>query len=157
MVTIKNVHVVAINGVFEQRKVDAIRRTFTFVFFIMSSFFVFSQNGLDNHLQPTPKIISFDINTSQYQTLLAGEKDSVVFYSGVVTLAPHKSGEIHNTEIYQKMIIPMAGEGQLQITNNKNYDVKFGDAALVPPKTEHHMTNTGEKDFKYIYIAVKSK
>jgi mannose-6-phosphate isomerase-like protein (cupin superfamily) len=118
---------------------------------------VFSQTSYTQTPQPIPKIISFNPDSSQYQSIFEGEKDSVVFYSGIVTLAPNKSGEFHNTEIYQEMIIPLVGIGQLQIENHKSYDVRFGNIVLVPSHTEHRMTNTDIKNFKYIYIAVKTK
>ena len=126
----------------------------------MNSLFLnptFSQQNSYTKKQPIPRVISFNPDSSRYQAILNGENDSVVFTSGVVTLPPNKSGKIHNTEIYQEMIIPLEGEGQLQITNYKNLDVKFGKIAIVPAHTEHHMANTGTKNFKYIYIAVKSK
>jgi len=104
-----------------------------------------------------PKVITFNPDSIQYQPLLDGEKDSVVFYSSVVTLAPNKSGKIHNSEIYEEIIITLEGEGQLRILKHKNLDVKFGKIALVPPYTEHQMVNTGTKKFKYIYVATKSK
>ena len=37
---------------------------------------------------PVPKVLSFDTGLARYQPLLDGEKDTVVFYSGVVTLGP---------------------------------------------------------------------
>ena len=117
----------------------------------------YSQKISEEGKLPIPKVISFNPDSNQYQCLFDGEKDSVVFYSGVVTLAPNESGEIHNTEIYEEMIIPLEGKGQLQIPNYKNLDVKFGKIAFIPPHTEHHMANTGTKNFKYIYIATKSK
>ena len=117
----------------------------------------YSQQLSEEGKFPIPKVVSFNPDSNQYQCLFDGEKDSVVFYSGVVTLAPNESGEIHNTEMYEEMIIPLEGEGQLQIPDYKNLDVKFGTIAFVPPHTEHHMANTGSKNLKYIYVATKSK
>lgn len=116
-----------------------------------------AQGQTENKNVPEPKVITFNPESVQYQPLFDGEKDTVVFYSGIVTLAPDKSGELHSTEIYEEIIIPLEGEGQLRISKQKNLDVKFGKIALVPPYTEHQMVNTGTKNFKYIYVATKSK
>jgi len=117
----------------------------------------FAQIDNKQNKYANPKVVSFHPDSIQYQNLFDGEKDSVVFYSGVVTLIPNQSGEIHSTEIYEEMIITLEGEGQLRILNQKNLDVKFGKIALVPPFTKHQMVNTGTKNFKYIYVAAKSK
>jgi len=103
------------------------------------------------------KVVSFDPDSILCQPLLNGEKDSVAFYSGVVTLSPDQSGEIHNNEVYEEMIVPLEGEGQLKVTRQGTLTVKFGKIAFIPPHTEHQMVNMGKKNFKYIYIATKSK
>jgi mannose-6-phosphate isomerase-like protein (cupin superfamily) len=116
---------------------------------------IFSQVSDINDIDPHPKVISFNPDSIKYQELFNGDKDSVVFYSGVVTLIPGKTGKLHNTEIYEEMIIALEGEGELKIPKYKNLKIKFGNIALVPPNTDHQLINTGKKNFKYIYIATK--
>jgi mannose-6-phosphate isomerase-like protein (cupin superfamily) len=114
----------------------------------------------DNKLQgkfALPKIITFNPDSTTYQEVLDGEKDSTIFYSGVVTILPGDSGHVHSTEIYEEMIVVLEGEGQVRITKQNNLDLKFGNIAFIPPNTEHQVFNTGTKNFKYIYIATKSK
>lgn len=103
-----------------------------------------------------PKVLTYNPHSTNYQEIFDGEKDSVVFYSGVVTILPKKSGHAHNTEIYEEMIVVLEGQGQVKITNQKNLDIKYGNIAFIPPNTEHQVFNTGSKNFKYIYIATKS-
>jgi mannose-6-phosphate isomerase-like protein (cupin superfamily) len=107
--------------------------------------------------QPQPKVIAFNPDSTSYQEIFEGDKDSVVFYSGVVTIAPNESGHTHSTEIYEEMIVVLEGQGQVRIVNKNNLDLTFGNIALIPPNTEHQIFNTGTKNFKYIYIATKSK
>jgi len=104
-----------------------------------------------------PKVITFNPDSTSYQEIFDGDKDSVVFYSGVVTVAPNKSGDDHSTEIYEEMIVVLEGQGQVRIANQKNLDIKYGNIALIPPNTEHQVFNTGTGNFKYIYIATKTK
>jgi len=118
---------------------------------------VYSQKKEVDKKSPHPRIVSFNPDSAAYQSLFDGEKDSVIFYSGVVTLLPNTTGEIHNTEIYEEMIIPLEGEGQLRLKDHEPLNLTFGKIAYVPAHTEHHTANTGTKNFKYIYIAVKSK
>jgi len=117
---------------------------------------VYSQTGILRENFKAPKIISYDPASDQYQGLLDGEKDSVAFYSGFVTLEPNSRGELHSTEEYEEMIIVLQGEGQLNITNQESLKVSFGKVAYVPPHTEHQMKNTGREIFKYIYVATQS-
>jgi mannose-6-phosphate isomerase-like protein (cupin superfamily) len=74
-----------------------------------------------------------------------------------VTVSPGKSGDDHSTEIYEEMIVVLEGQGQVRIANQKNLDIKYGNIALIPPNTEHQVFNTGTGNFKYIYIATKTK
>jgi mannose-6-phosphate isomerase-like protein (cupin superfamily) len=117
----------------------------------------YSQNNNSQTTAAEPKVITFDPDTSSYQEIFNGDKDSVVFYSGVVTLEPYKSGHIHSTEVYEEMIVVFNGQGQVKITNGKTLDLEFGNIAFIPPKTEHQVLNTGNTNLKYIYIATKSK
>jgi mannose-6-phosphate isomerase-like protein (cupin superfamily) len=115
------------------------------------------QSQKENDQTPNPRIMSFNPDSNLNQSIFKGEKDSVVFYSGVVTLFPDSSAELHNSEIYEEMIITLEGEGELRVPNKGIFPVKFGKIALVPPNTDHQMLNTGTKNLKYIYIATKAK
>ncbi|MGB9697611.1 MAG: cupin domain-containing protein [Ignavibacteria bacterium] len=128
----------------------------TTIFFLVISQQAFSQD-IEIGARAVPQIIIFNPESTNYQKIFDGEKDSVVFYSGVVTIAPNKAGHLHSTEIYEEMIVVLEGEGQVKITNNRNLDLKFGNVAYIPPNTEHQVFNTGIVNLKYIYIATKSK
>jgi mannose-6-phosphate isomerase-like protein (cupin superfamily) len=116
-----------------------------------------AQGQKENIKTPSPRIVSFNPDSNLYQSLFKGEKDHVVFYSGVVTLAPDSSAKLHNSEIYEEMIITLEGEGQLRVPKKGTFPVKFGKIAFVPPYTDHQMVNTGAKNLKYIYVATKAK
>jgi len=129
---------------------------------ILSSFLIFEQNSFAQYIDTTKlhsvaKVLSFNPDSSNYQSIFDGEKDTVVFYSGVVTLFPNQSVETHNTGIYEEMIVILEGEGKLLISDKNSYDLKYGKIAFCPPFTEHNVINTGTKKMKYIYIATKSK
>ncbi len=106
---------------------------------------------------PQPKVITFYPDSAQYQCLFDGEKDSAVFYSGVVTLAPKQTVGSHNTEGYEELIIVLAGYGRMEIAEQKHFDIAYGKIAFCPPYTEHNIVNTGKEDLKYIYIATKAR
>lgn len=122
--------------------------------------YTYEYNKQDNKISAKfagPKVITFNPDSTNYQEILDGDKDSVVFYSGVVTMEPNKSGHKHNTEIYEEMIVVLSGQGQVRITNDKPLDLKYGNIAFIPPNTEHQVFNTGLINLKYVYIATKSK
>lgn len=116
----------------------------------------YSQSKSVHDTPALPRVITFDPDTTAYQEIFDGANDSLVFYSGVVTIIPDKSGDLHNTEIYEEMIVVLEGEGQVRITKQKDIDLEFGNIAYIPPHTEHQVFNTGTKNLKYIYIAAKS-
>jgi mannose-6-phosphate isomerase-like protein (cupin superfamily) len=114
---------------------------------------VYSQESSASDEAPAPRVISFDPGSDQYQSLLDGEKDSVIFHSGVVTLLPGEAGELHSTENYEEMIIALEGNGEIRINGGKILNVSFGKVAFIPPRTEHQPVNTGAHRFRYIYVA----
>lgn len=118
---------------------------------------VFSQEQVKKSKYPLAKVIPFNSHSAEYQELLSGKKDSVIFYSGFVTLTTKEAGELHSTDDYQEMLIPLAGHGQLRIIGKYNLDLKPGAVAFVPPYTKHQIYNNGSENFKYIYIACPLK
>ncbi|HRY31494.1 MAG TPA: cupin domain-containing protein [Bacteroidales bacterium] len=103
-----------------------------------------------------PALISFHPDSLQYQALLDGHKEGTVFYSGVVSLLPDSAGEKHSTEDYEEMIIPLTGNGKLQITGHQELDLHYGNIAYIPREKEHRVVNTGKTTLKYIYVATLS-
>ena len=128
-----------------------------FVALILTAQPLFSQGQDTITSHPRPKIITFNPDSSTYKCLFDGIKDSVAFYSGVVTVAPGESCGTHNTEIYEEMIILLKGVCQLKITGHEDVLLNYGKIAFIPPQTEHNMVNPGPEEAKYIYIAVKSE
>jgi quercetin dioxygenase-like cupin family protein len=102
------------------------------------------------------KILVFHPDSVTYQCLFDGPKDSTVFYSGVVTLLPGQTVGEHDSEVYEEMIVILAGRGHLLTGDGKSYEVGFGNVAYCPPHTVHNMKNTGTENLKYIYIATRS-
>jgi len=117
----------------------------------------YSQKNNPAGTEPVPKVISFNPDSTNYQELLSMDKDSVIFSSGVVTLLKNKTGEKHNSKNYEEIIITLAGEGLVKITNGRTLKVSYGKVALIPPNTEHQTVNAGTSIFKYIYVAVKKQ
>lgn len=121
----------------------------------------FFQNGFAQEKKTfshaTSKIIKFNPEESSYQEILDGEQDSAVFYSGVVTLDPESSGELHSTKTYEELIIVLNGQGLVKIINDKSLELRYGNIAFIPPNSEHQVFNTGPEKLKYIYVATKSK
>lgn len=118
---------------------------------------VFSQDHVKSSKYPRAHVISYNINSAQYQELLSGKKDSVIFHSGFVTLTPKEAGDLHSTNAQEEMLVPLEGHGQLRVIGQYNLDLKPGVVAFVPPYTKHQVYNNGTKNFKYIYIACPLK
>ncbi len=124
---------------------------------IMLPLMIFAQQNKEKKIHPIPKIISYNPESKQYQPLLEGEKDSAVFYSGVVTLLPDSAGKVHSTKNYEEMIIPLKGKGIVKFNKHQARSLTYGQIALIPPLTEHQIVNTGKDVLKYIYVATKVK
>jgi mannose-6-phosphate isomerase-like protein (cupin superfamily) len=118
---------------------------------------VFSQEHVKSAHYPQARVISYDILSAQYQELLSGAKDSVIFHSGFVTLTPKEAGELHSTNAYEEMLVPLEGQGQARIIGKYDLNLKPGVVAFIPPYTKHQIYNNGTGNFKYIYIACPLK
>lgn len=101
------------------------------------------------------RVIAFNPDTNAYQELLSGNQDSVMFYSGVVCLLPGETGELHSTESYEEMIIPLQGQGMLTSGTGESLILKTGTVAYVPCLTVHQLHNNGKTTFRYVYIAAR--
>lgn len=105
-----------------------------------------------------PKTIKFDTRSDEYQELLSGEEDSVVFYSGLVTIALNGSGELHSTEDYEEIIIVLEGDGEVRLEDmSESLKIRYGLVGFIPTESTHQVYNTGEVPLKYIYVATRSK
>jgi quercetin dioxygenase-like cupin family protein len=112
-------------------------------------------NTLINQLQP--KVIQLDPGDQSYFKLLSGPPETRSIKSGLVTLSPGKSIGLHNSQSNEEVIIPLAGCGELRLTDHASIELKTGLIAYVPPQTEHDVINTGSLDLRYIFIVVKAQ
>lgn len=104
---------------------------------------------------PKPKVISLNLQSSDYQELFHGAPQTVAMHSGLVTLTPGESVGTHNSENYEEIILFLEGEGVMFITDGDTLSVRKGEIAYCPPHTEHNLMATGEQPLKYVYVAAR--
>ncbi len=112
-------------------------------------------NTIINQLQP--KVIQLDPGDQSYFKLLSGPPETRSIKSGLVTLSPGKSIGLHSTQSNEEVIVPLAGCGELRLTDHATIELKTGLIAYVPPHSEHDVLNTGTIDLRYIFIVAKAQ
>ena len=134
--------------------------TLSFILIILVSFTssqVMAQQSEESGITPKPRIVVLNLDSENYQPIFDGSPETIQVHSGLVTLKPDESVGIHNTEVYEEMIVVLEGEGKMMVTNGADLQIRYGVIAYCPPNTEHNIKNTGLKPLKYIYIASKAK
>jgi mannose-6-phosphate isomerase-like protein (cupin superfamily) len=104
-----------------------------------------------------PKLITLNLDSSNYQSIFKGSPETVSMHSGLVTLKPGETVGDHNTDDYEEMLVVFSGKGQMTFNNNQIFNLKYGIIAYCPPHTEHDVKNIGIIPLKYLYIATKTK
>ena len=102
--------------------------------------------------KPKPRVIKLNQDISKHQEILTGPPGTVTMHSGLVVLEPDSSVGIHNTEIYDEVLVVLEGEGKMEITGGPILKFKEGSVAYCPPHSEHNVFNTGKTKLKYLYI-----
>jgi len=101
------------------------------------------------------KIIPLPSGQEPYTKVLGGPPETTCLKSGYVILAPGKSVGRHNTNGYEELIVPLEGEGELQLDDMEPLALHPGQVLYTPPQTAHDVVNTGTQSLKYIYIVAK--
>lgn len=105
---------------------------------------------------PQPKLIPLDFGTKEYMPILVGPPETVTMHSGLVVLEPGKSVGKHNTKNYEEVLVVLEGAGTMMITGGPTLDLKGGNVAYCPPRTEHDVICTGSATLKYVYIVANA-
>lgn len=111
----------------------------------------------DGRNVPGVKVVKLDPGDKSYLLLLGGPPETASMRSGLVTLAPGASIGKHNTEKFEEMLVPLAGEGELRITGRLAVRIKPGLITYAPAHTEHDVTNIGLEPLRYIFIVAKAE
>jgi mannose-6-phosphate isomerase-like protein (cupin superfamily) len=137
-------------------KMTRIILKFALALILLLSFYniIQAQTGKDI-LQP--KLITLNLDSSDYQQIFAGPPSTAGIHSGLVTLTEDKTVGHHNTDDYEEIIVVFSGEGKMTFGDGKSFNLKFGVIAYCPPHTEHDIKNTGTTPLKYLYIATNTK
>lgn len=106
--------------------------------------------------KPSPVVIDLKMTSSEYQEVLGGPPKSVSMESGLVTLAPSKSGQKHSTKKYEEVLVVFSGTGEMRITGKPSLNLKPNVVAYCPPMTEHYIVSTGSEPLRYLYVASKA-
>ncbi len=77
--------------------------------------------------------------------------------SGVVTLAPGKSVDTHDTKDYEEIVIPLDGRGELRVPGRSPIALAPGLVAYSPPHTPHDVANVGDTVFRYVFVAARTR
>jgi mannose-6-phosphate isomerase-like protein (cupin superfamily) len=129
--------------------------TITILMFV--SEIILAQTADTNKIQPLPKLITLNLDSTSYQEIFEGPPATVGMHSGLVTLKPGETVGHHNTNSYEEMIVILSGSGEVIFEKGGSLPIKYGVIAYCPPNTEHDVKNTGTIPLKYIYIASKTK
>lgn len=118
---------------------------------------IWAQTGNNDKDILQPKLVTLNLDSSNYQQIFAGPPSTAGIHSGLVTLIPDKTVGHHNTDDYEEIIVVFSGEGEMIFGNGKSFSLKYGVIAYCPPHTEHDIKNTGAAPLKYLYIATNTK
>lgn len=118
---------------------------------------IHSAIGQTKSPKPSPSVIELNMNSTEYQEVLGGPPKSVSMESGLVVLAPSKSGEKHSTKKYEEVLVIFSGTGEMRITGRPTLNLKPNVVAYCPPMTEHYIANTGPAPLRYLYVAAKAQ
>jgi mannose-6-phosphate isomerase-like protein (cupin superfamily) len=75
--------------------------------------------------------------------------------SGLVILAPGRSGEQHSSKRYEEALVILSGEGEMRIEGGTTLNLRPNNVAYCPINTVHTIHNSGTTPLKYIYVAAK--
>jgi ABC-type lipoprotein release transport system permease subunit len=78
--------------------------------------------------------------------LLSGPPENTSLRAGYVVLQPGKSVGVHDTEMYEEMIVVFEGAGSFQSVGNDPLPFQGPCAVYCPPHTRHDVVNTGLSD-----------
>ena len=106
---------------------------------------------------PRVKVVALDPGDASYLLLLGGPPETASMRSGLVTLAPGKAIGRHDTETYEEMLVPLAGEGELRLAGQAPIRIHPGMITYAPAHTEHDVVNTGSGTLRYIFIVAKAE
>ena len=102
--------------------------------------------------KPQPRVIKLNPDAGKHQEVLTGPPGTVTMHSGLVILEPDSCVGIHNTEIYEEVLVVLEGKGKMEITGGLVLQFESGNVAYCPPHSEHNVFNTGKSKLKYLYI-----
>lgn len=69
---------------------------------------------------------------------------------GVVTLEPGATGDRHVREV-EEIVFVLEGEGRI-VTDDRDYPLREGQAAVIPPGVHHSHENTGSGALRKLWI-----
>jgi len=107
-------------------------------------------------LHPVPKVVTLQADGTSYTSIVGGPPESVTMESGFVVVLASKSGEKHNSQQYEEVLVVLAGVGEMRITAGPVLRLKPYSAAYCPPHTEHVVVNTAKEPLRYVYVAAKT-
>jgi mannose-6-phosphate isomerase-like protein (cupin superfamily) len=103
-----------------------------------------------------PLVVDLNMKSMEYQEVLGGPPRTVSMESGLVVLAPSKSGKQHSTKKYEEVLVVFDGTGEMRIVGGETLNLKPNVIAYCPAMTEHQIANTGSTPLRYLYVAAKS-
>jgi quercetin dioxygenase-like cupin family protein len=141
----------------QQSNTKSLALAITIIIFLIFNEIIQAQVTDTIKMNPQPKLITLNLDSTTYQELFDGPPATVGMYSGLVTISPGETVGHHNTENYEEMLVILSGEGEMIFEKGMPVKLKYGMVAYCPPYTEHDVKNTGSIPLKYIYIASKTK
>ena len=72
--------------------------------------------------------------------------------SGFVSLDAGDFVGSHSTKNAEELILFLEGKGQITLPHGQSMTVDAGQAAYIPPHTEHNVVNSGTIPLQYVYV-----
>jgi mannose-6-phosphate isomerase-like protein (cupin superfamily) len=103
-----------------------------------------------------PRLIPLDRHAASKVQLFAGPPETVTMRSGYMVLAPSKSVGTHSTKTNEEILVVLAGQGEMKMTEGPTLQLQGYSVAYCPPNTEHDVRNVGSDTLRYVYIVASA-
>jgi len=98
------------------------------------------------------RAIEIEPSAAGHRMLLGGPPDNAVLRAGLTELGPGEEMPQHSTGAHEELLVTLSGSGEVSLPSGARLELSGLSLVMVPPQTEHGVTNTGEGTLRYVYV-----